>query len=492
MTKSFLKEYILLKMHINFFKKLKTIKLITNSKSRNLSCRRKSLFFGGGWQIFWAKSCFLFSAHINIHLCMRFKDNQADENTNKKNPKKKANDEPKPSVKLNELKALEMYIAKVNVPAKATYFNMLTGNEDVSQIYAYIAQNSTKNSYRELIKFRKRTNYFELLTNLLQKALTEELIQEINEWSTDTVEWMKKRNITILGTQTNVTRKQEGVVAVTGNVPKALATELTAEVKENHSNLTRHSITKKGKKRKIKKYKLLIPLELDINEKLKLEEVQKKAVDTIYDLFPDRYESWNRRKKLRKVFMEESAYKSQFYVVWALSSFSTLVNRIQTSSPQNQTGFIQRVNSSAFLDPQLFLFDKSNAFLMTLDEPQGSFGDKNDDLNKIEASSILMKPKRSNNETNRSRSPAKSLPGSQKTSEPSESDKLYELKDTCDIFSEIISAVEDTTEKDNSNPFHYDFQKQHDKILTSISANEFTEIATNVFNKFKTAVVGIG
>jgi hypothetical protein len=107
-----------------------------------------------------------------------------------------------------------LFQAKSNAPAKTTYFNMLTGNEDVSQIYSYISQNPVKNSYRELIKFRKRTNYFELLTNLLQKALTEELIQEVNEWCTDTLEWMRKRNTTILGVQTNVTRKQDGVIAV--------------------------------------------------------------------------------------------------------------------------------------------------------------------------------------------------------------------------------------------------------------------------------------
>jgi len=140
----------------------------------------------------------------------------ADENADKdkKNPKKKVVEEPKPTVKLNELKALELFQAKTIAPAKSTYFNMLTGNEDVSQIYSYISINPVKNSYRELLKFRKRTNYFELLTNLLQKALTEELIQEVNEWCSDTLEWMRKRNSTILGIQTSVTRKQDGVVAV--------------------------------------------------------------------------------------------------------------------------------------------------------------------------------------------------------------------------------------------------------------------------------------
>jgi hypothetical protein len=266
-----------------------------------------------------------------------------------------------------------MYIAKSNAN-KGSYFNMLTGNEDVSQIYAYISQNATKHAYRELIKFRKRTNYFELLVNLLQKALTEELTQEVNEWAVETIDWLKKRNVTILGAQTNVNRKQDGVITVAGNVNnKQLAAELAAELERNNtrSNTTRNSMAfgkggnkNANKKRKIKKYKLLIPLELDISEKLKLEELQKKAIDTLYDLFPEKYERWTRRKKLRKIFMEEAAFKSQFYVVWALNNFSMLMNRIQTSSPQNYTNFAQRLHNYAYLDPQMFLFDKNNAFLL--------------------------------------------------------------------------------------------------------------------------------
>ncbi len=39
--------------------------------------------------------------------------------------------------KLNELKALEMYIAKTNANNKHSYFNMLTGNEDASQVIIF-------------------------------------------------------------------------------------------------------------------------------------------------------------------------------------------------------------------------------------------------------------------------------------------------------------------------------------------------------------------
>lgn len=389
-----------------------------------------------------------------------------------------------------------MYIAKSNAN-KGSYFNMLTGNEDVSQIYAYISQNATKHAYRELIKFRKRTNYFELLVNLLQKALTEELTQEVNEWAVETIDWLKKRNVTILGVQTNVNRKQDGVITVAGNVAnKQLAAELTAELERNNtrSNTTRNSVAigKGGKgaknKRKIKKYKLLIPLELDISEKLKLEELQKKAIDTLYDLFPEKYERWTRRKKLRKIFMEEAAFKSQFYVVWALNNFSVLMSRIQTSSPQNYTNFMQRLNHYSYLDPQMFLFDKNNAFIMNIED----YDDKND------GSSMLQKSQKSNklarsikDEASRSRSPTKSLAQQsqhKKESDAQADDKIYELKDTVDILCELVGCVDEAPPKEEhkTNEFGYEQPKQ---VTNPISPNEFVEFATSIFNKFKIAVV---
>lgn len=83
----------------------------------------------------------------------------------------------------NELKALEVHAAKANIAKNAAYFSMLTGNEETPQIYAYIVSNPTKQSYRELVKFRRRTAYFEYVVQLLQKALTEELSsQELNDW----------------------------------------------------------------------------------------------------------------------------------------------------------------------------------------------------------------------------------------------------------------------------------------------------------------------
>ncbi len=109
----------------------------------------------------------------------------------------------------NELKALESYLAKQNASNKTSIFNMLTGNEDNTQIYAFIAQNLTKFSYKELVKFRKRPNFFELLINLLHKALAEELTTDINEWCVDTLNWLGKRNLTIAGANQIIVKKND-------------------------------------------------------------------------------------------------------------------------------------------------------------------------------------------------------------------------------------------------------------------------------------------
>ena len=193
---------------------------------------------------------------------------ETDENSKSKMKNKKSEERGISNSKLNELRALESYIAKTNANAsnKNTYFNMLTGNEEVAQIYAYILQNFTKSVYKEIIKFRKRTNYLKFLTVLMQKALNEELNNEINEWSLETIDWLQKRNASILGKQLTTNKKIDGFMAL-ANKPAAF--DLENEVGFSGPN--------KKKRKKSRKYKLLIPLDLDLSEKIKLEERQKKG-----------------------------------------------------------------------------------------------------------------------------------------------------------------------------------------------------------------------
>lgn len=87
---------------------------------------------------------------------------------------------------------------------------------------------------------------------------------------------------------------------------------------------------------RIKKYKFTVPQELDVNIRTELEAKEKIAIDSIYYLFPIKHDNWKRRIKFRKALQEEASHKSEFFVIWALSNFSILMNRIH----QVKTNFI--------------------------------------------------------------------------------------------------------------------------------------------------------
>ena len=347
---------------------------------------------------------------------------------------------------------------------------MLTGNEDAAQIYAYIAQNTTKLTFKELIKFRKRANYFEFLVNLLQKALTEELTSDINEWCADTLEWLQKRNASILGPQSIITKKQEGFITVIGNARKSQASEFV-DAGGNNNKPTR--------RRRIKKYKLLIPLDLDPSEKIKLEEKQKAAIDAIYDLFPEKYETWTRRKKLRRLFQEESSFKSQFFLTWALNLFGILANRMRQSSPQNQANFMQRLYSVSYLDPQQFLFDKNNALLMPCEDGSDS----------TDAKGLGKSKKSVGGKGGRRESPVKGLQPKNSETTFAGDEKSFELKDTSDLIADMISGVENLEKRDDAKSTFASTEYQLDGIKVPISNAEFVEMANNMFTKFKNSIV---
>lgn len=178
------------------------------------------------------------------------------------------------NIKSQELKALEIYAASKSTENKNFNFpNILSGNEDAAQIYAYVEFSPTKHSYRELLKFRRRANYFEYMVQLIEKALNEEFTstKDVNEIFIETFEWMKKRNASLLGVQLNVYKKPN-LIAITGNAEKQVFQCLFNETEKSKiSNGEMKSNKPKINQRGIlKKYKLLIPLDLDLQEKLKV------------------------------------------------------------------------------------------------------------------------------------------------------------------------------------------------------------------------------
>lgn len=359
----------------------------------------------------------------------------------------------------NEIKALENQIAKSNLTSKSVLINMLSGNEDMAKVSSFIINNPTKMVYKELIKFRNRSNYFELLMGLLKKALNEDLLQEITEWSLETIDWLQKRNHSIIGDAVLPKKKADGLAT------RAFATDIVSEINDTGTVVIEPTIKNKPKnKRKLKKYKLLIPIDLDFNEKILLEEKQKTAIDLLYNKLPDLYQKWSRRKKFRKLLQNESAFKSQFYVTNALSNFSQMISRV--FFPAGKICLLEKINNVSYLDPNNFLFDKANVIIINHNK-----------LANLDSLSINKN---------------KSDPKNSKYHKPhltisdSGSDEKAEIKDTVDLIADILNGIEtkisgeeSSRSTTNSNAF-----KQ-----IEYSVGEFVDKASEIFEKFKIAAV---
>lgn len=88
-----------------------------------------------------------------------------------------------------------------------------------------------------------------------------------------------------------------------------------------------------------------------------MEEAQKKAINSFYNLLPDLYLTSSPRKKIRKLFHEEAAFKSQFFTLWAMNSFKIFLNRLFNFLN------VRKLLSFDFLDPISFFLDNSMALI---------------------------------------------------------------------------------------------------------------------------------
>jgi hypothetical protein len=236
---------------------------------------------------------------------------------------------------------------------------------------------------------------------------------------------------------------------------------------------------------------------LDIIEKSKLEERQRKAIDRLFDLLPERYETWNRRRKLRKILQDESAQKAQLFVIVAMNNYGLLMHRIQASLP----GLAHRINNSSYFDPQAFLFDKCNALIYVGVDGQDSGNKVTDsttsrvavkDSKQQQPAKSLAKAtgkKDSSPEGKKSsRSPAKN----RNDRDPITEEKNNDYKDISDLLAGVISGLDQPISDKNSKTsklLELQTLEVAKKAPSPLSPSDFTEVTTNIFDKFRYAVV---
>jgi hypothetical protein len=256
---------------------------------------------------------------------------------------------------------------------------MLNGNEEPFQIYAYVLHtHSLRLVYKELVKFRRRANYFELLGFFLQKALGygSHSTDDVDNWCVDTLEWLRKRDASLWGVKS-----------------QRAADELEADLSDPSKSAAPQTKSILTKKNKIKKYKLLIPLDLNDEERTNLEERQKKAIDSLNEHLLLMYQIWQKRKKLRRFYQEESPFKSQFYSIWALNNFVSLMNKLKEQEQQERSTFAAYLHDSSHIDPQQFLLDV-NCVLLAENSSNSSNINNNNSISKT-----VTKPNTNQSET---------------------------------------------------------------------------------------------
>ncbi len=211
---------------------------------------------------------------------------------------------------------------------------------------------------------------------------------------------------------------------------------------------------------------------MDLTAKYELEAIQKIAINTIYALFPDKHQNWRRRVKLRRQFQEEASFKSQYFVYWALSNFSLLVNRINQSSASNRMNYLQRLGNFTYLDPQNFLFYKCLALFSSNDQEP------------IEITTTLKSIIHNNN--NNHNNGLMTARKNEVTSRSKENidEKLHELKDTSELIADVlIKSIEpvdaDMTSLNQNNNNEQELLVKKSTI-NPISQSEFSDLANKM------------
>ncbi|XP_077980140.1 cilia- and flagella-associated protein 54-like [Glandiceps talaboti] len=259
-----------------------------------------------------------------------------------------------------ELRALEAHMLKLSKMAQSS--DELTGSEDPNLLHAYIAALPSRHAYKEVTKFRRRTRFLEFLVLVVQKALTESQIDVAIDWCEETIDWLHKRNETLSAIKATLS-KQPGAVTVAGDDPKKFA---AAVVEYNKSKPQEKSPEQKSPRKKKRKYYLLVnksDTKLSDPERMKQEAKEERAIDTLDAILPDYWHTYHRRKRLRKICIDELPWRCQMNILQGLCHFAQFLNKIDLREKFMQ-GSTTDIFRSAYLDHEWFTFETSGTLVV--------------------------------------------------------------------------------------------------------------------------------
>ncbi|XP_026548471.1 cilia- and flagella-associated protein 54 [Notechis scutatus] len=246
----------------------------------------------------------------------------------------------------------------------------LTGEEDPLFLYPVVTNWQPKTAYREVLKFKKNSRFLEYFVMLVFRALNEDKLLRILEWSDDVQEYLKKRNRFLLGIK-QITKKKKKVrgsaetkKTITQEVSKVI--DLTPKKKgSKKKGLAKQpgQVKTPGGKRCRYLQRSTVPMLLFRKQ---IEEKRKIAFEILIIKLNICSDVYIRRRRFRRLYNEEMPWRAQLNIYLAIVHFSLFKKRAQELC--NTENFVQSPDSYHDVNPEIFSFSNSGTIIIASEE----------------------------------------------------------------------------------------------------------------------------
>ncbi|XP_022098854.1 cilia- and flagella-associated protein 54-like [Acanthaster planci] len=289
--------------------------------------------------------------------------------------------------KNEELRALEAHMLKLSKLAHNA--DELTGSEDPNILHAFIAALPSRYAYKEVVKFRRRARFLEFVVQVVQKALSEGLVDTAIEWCQDSSQWLIRRNEQLSAVKATLS-KQPGGVTVAGDDPKKYAAAVI-EYTKNKPTAVQAATNKnqpeaqdaKSPRRKKKKFQLLVHLrshQAKMSDAAKAQQEQKElqAFEKLEQILPEFYHTQKKKQRLRKICADEIPWRTQLNILQGLCHFAQFLNKVEKRDKLMgpAAGDIYR---SSYLDNEWFTFETAGTLVVGWDGGPSRAATRQDD-----------------------------------------------------------------------------------------------------------------
>ncbi|XP_039375459.1 cilia- and flagella-associated protein 54 isoform X7 [Mauremys reevesii] len=262
------------------------------------------------------------------------------------------------------LAALESNLLKLTRPGTGPE---ITGQEDPFFLYPIISCWTTKNAYREVMKFRKKPRFLEFFVQVLHKALNEEKFQRLVEWTGSVKDFLRRRNNHFLGIKGTLAKEvSELSVSEDAKRHTTAVVEFQKSVETSTLKKPRKEVMSPFRGREsLRQYFLRHPSlgKSPEAQRKQRDDIEKVAFHTLVVLLNPIVSNYLQRKRFHQVCLEEMPWRSQMNIYLAISHFNLFKKRLEE---QYNIGVcsLQHLNSYDVLDPEIFSLNNSGIIVV--------------------------------------------------------------------------------------------------------------------------------